>query len=260
LFDAIVIETTGLADPFPISQTLLSEPRLQKLVSLDSIVTVVDTNLFEQNFAEKSPEFQSQIAFADLIVLSKVDLLDPTQLDAVETMIHSLNAAAPVVKVTKERANVAEIFGQKLFAQKPMKLTRATKPSLMLTPRTQELHHPHTRVFSEVFELKGLVDADRFQVVLQMFLRTFGHEIYRMKGVVRIEGEDKLTLIQVVRHIVSVDKLDFDVSEDVVNRFVVIAQSDAFKPFFAELLKMSAKDFDLEAAHAQIQASIGCYP
>ncbi|MBK7844164.1 MAG: GTP-binding protein [Bdellovibrionales bacterium] len=253
LFDEIVIETTGLADPFPISQTLLSEPRLRKLVSLDSIVTVVDTNLFEQNFAEKNPEFQSQIAFADLIVMSKVDLVSPTQLEAVETMIHSLNAGARVVKVTKEKANVAEIFGQKLFAQKPMKLTQVEKPSLMLAPRKQEHHHPHTQVFSEVFELKGQIDTDRFQAVLQMFLGIFGHEIYRMKGVIRIEGEDKLTLIQVVRHMLSIDKLDFDVSDEIVNRFVVIAQNDAFKPFFAELLKMSAKGFDLEAAHAQIQ-------
>jgi hypothetical protein len=74
-----------------------------------------------------------------------------------------------------------------------------------------------------------------------------------MKGVIRVEGEDKLTLIQVVRHMLSIDKLDLDVSEGIVNRFVVIAQNDAFKPFFAELLKMSAKGFDLEAAHAQIQ-------
>ncbi|NJL26249.1 MAG: GTP-binding protein [Calothrix sp. SM1_5_4] len=68
LFDSIVIETTGLADPFPISQTLLSDPRLRDIVSIDTITTVVDAHLFDQNFAERGPEFQSQIAYADLII------------------------------------------------------------------------------------------------------------------------------------------------------------------------------------------------
>jgi G3E family GTPase len=253
LFDEIVIETTGLADPFAIAQTLLSESRLRDLVCLDSIVTVIDTNLFEMNFAEKTPEFQSQIAFADLIVMSKVDLVTPGHLEAVEAQIQSLNAGARIAKVTKEKASVAEIFGQKLFAQKPMKMTSVEKPSLMLSPRKEQHHHPHTQVFSEVFELEGQIDTDRFQAVLQMFLGTFGHSIYRMKGVIRVEGEDKLTLIQVVRHMLSIDKLDLDISESIVNRFVVIAQNDAFKPFFAELLKMAAKDFDLEAMQAQLK-------
>ena len=243
LFDEIVIETTGLADPTPITQTLLGDSRLQNILTLASVITVVDTKLFEQNFADVAPEFQAQIAFADLIVMSKIDLVSPGHLAAVQAMVQSLNKGARLVKVSKERADISEIFGQRLFSQRPLKAGQVKISGLALNPaKGMFAYHPHTQVFSEVFELPGPVEASRIQAALQLFLGTFGHEIYRMKGVIRIRGEDKLTLIQVVRHMYSIEKLDFEVHEDVINRFVVIAQTDSFKAFFAELLRAPVQD------------------
>lgn len=247
LFDEIVIETTGLADPFAIVQTLLNEKQLQDLFKLDSIVTLVDANLFDLNFQEKNPEFQSQIAYADVIVLSKTDLVSAERIEIIQAQIYELNVGAKVVKVTHEAANIAEIFGQKLFMQKPQKISDSKRPSLLSAPNKDQLyHHLHTQVFSEVFELSGQIDTERFQTTLQIFLSIFGHSLYRMKGIIRVEGENQLTLIQVVRHMLTIEKIDLNVSEQSVNRFVVIAKTDAFKPIFLDFLKMSEKGLPLK--------------
>lgn len=93
--DGILIETTGLADPGPVAQTFFSDDEMRSRFRLDSIVTVVDTKHIWQHL-DDSPEAQKQIAFADVLILNKTDLVPPGDLDKLEARIRKMNAAAKV--------------------------------------------------------------------------------------------------------------------------------------------------------------------
>ena len=90
-FDAILIETTGLADPAPVAQTFFVDDEVRQRAKLDAIVTVVDAKHLLQRL-EDSHEAEEQIAFADIILLNKTDLVSPDELAAVEKRIRSINA------------------------------------------------------------------------------------------------------------------------------------------------------------------------
>ncbi len=89
-FDAIVIETTGLADPAPVAQTFFVDDDVRARASLDAIVTVVDARHVEARLAD-SHEAEEQIAFADVILLNKTDLVDAQELERVRQRVRSIN-------------------------------------------------------------------------------------------------------------------------------------------------------------------------
>jgi G3E family GTPase len=96
-FDYILIETTGLADPGPVAQTFYMDDEMQQRLKLDGVVTLVDARHIWQRLAD-SEEAQEQIAFADVILLNKIDLVSPAELDQLEARIRQMNAAAKVYR------------------------------------------------------------------------------------------------------------------------------------------------------------------
>ena len=101
-FDAILIETTGLADPGPVAQTFFVDDQMQETLRLDGIVTLIDArHLVEQ--LDHSEETAQQIAFADVILINKIDLVTPEQVDAIIVRIRRMNAAAKIHR-TKDAA------------------------------------------------------------------------------------------------------------------------------------------------------------
>jgi G3E family GTPase len=105
-FDRIVLETTGLANPGPVAQTFFVDEGMRKEFALDGIVTLVDALHFDQQL-EDSEETRTQIAFADVIVLNKTDLVGAADLDAVERRVRGINALARIVRADPaERASV----------------------------------------------------------------------------------------------------------------------------------------------------------
>ncbi|MBA4136574.1 MAG: GTP-binding protein [Opitutus sp.] len=93
--DAILIETTGLANPAPVAQTFFTDPEMREQFSLDGIVTVVDAKHILLHL-DDSPEALKQVAFADVILLNKTDLISPGELAALEQRIHRINAVAKI--------------------------------------------------------------------------------------------------------------------------------------------------------------------
>jgi G3E family GTPase len=105
-FDRIVLETTGLANPGPVAQTFFVDAAMRDKFALDGIVTMVDARHFDQQIVN-SEETTTQVAFADLIVLNKADLVSEEQLDALEQRVRSMNALARIVRADPaERARV----------------------------------------------------------------------------------------------------------------------------------------------------------
>ena len=103
-FDYVLVETTGLADPGPVAQTFFMDDEIDAAFSLDGIVTLVDAAHIEQQLG-RSDESTEQIAFADVLVLNKTDLVNGESLDGLETRLRDMNRMARVVR--SERANVS---------------------------------------------------------------------------------------------------------------------------------------------------------
>src|ERR1700739_155248 len=103
-FAAIVVETTGLADPGPVAQTFFVDDEVKAKTRLDSVTTVVDAKHILLRLSD-SKEAREQIAFADQIVLNKTDLVSPDDLRMIEARLHRLNPLAPIHRA--ERSNVA---------------------------------------------------------------------------------------------------------------------------------------------------------
>ena len=103
-FDYVLVETTGLADPGPVAQTFFMDDEIRAEYSLDGIVTLVDAAHIEQQLG-RSDESTEQIAFADVLVLNKTDLVDGEELDRLEARLRDMNRMAQVVR--SERANVS---------------------------------------------------------------------------------------------------------------------------------------------------------
>ena len=103
-FDYVLVETTGLADPGPVAQTFFMDDEIGSAYSLDGIVTLVDAAHIDQQLG-RSDESTEQIAFADVLVLNKTDLVNGEALDGLETRLRDMNRMARVVR--SERANVS---------------------------------------------------------------------------------------------------------------------------------------------------------
>jgi Ni2+-binding GTPase involved in maturation of urease and hydrogenase len=105
-FDRIVLETTGLANPGPVAQTFFVDDAMRDKFALDGIVTMVDARHFDQQILN-SEETTTQVAFADVIVLNKADLVTDEELDALEQRVRGMNALARIVRADPvERASV----------------------------------------------------------------------------------------------------------------------------------------------------------
>jgi len=107
-FDGIIIETTGLADPAPVAQTFFVDEDIEKMYSLDGIITVVDCKHIIPRLDDEKPEgveneAEEQIAFADRILLNKVDLLEESELPAIEARLRKLNPNAEIFRTQQSK-------------------------------------------------------------------------------------------------------------------------------------------------------------
>jgi len=112
--DGIIIETTGLADPAPVAQTFFVDEEVRSRTRLDAIVTVADAKHLPQRL-EDSHEAMEQIAFADVILLNKTDLVSPEEVDALEHRIRGINPHARIHRTLKSELPTEEVMGRGAF-------------------------------------------------------------------------------------------------------------------------------------------------
>jgi G3E family GTPase len=113
-FDAIVVETTGLADPVPVAQTFFMDEDVRRKTKLDAVVAVVDAKHLPLRLKD-SREAEDQIAFADVIVLNKTDLVTPDELHAVEHAIRHINPGARIHRTTRAGVDLAAVLDRGAF-------------------------------------------------------------------------------------------------------------------------------------------------
>jgi G3E family GTPase len=191
-FDHLVIETTGLADPAPVIQTFFVDEDMQSQLSLDAVVTVVDAKHIWQHW--EADEAQEQIAFADVILLNKTDLVTPEILEELEKRIHSMNAMAKIYRTRNSELSMNALLGVKAFD-----LERA----LEIDPNFlgEDAHEHDDSVYSVALVQKGAIDGEKLNAWLSELLRNQGPDIFRMKGILNIAGEDNRFVFQGVHMI-----------------------------------------------------------
>ncbi|XZN89239.1 MAG: CobW family GTP-binding protein [Microcoleus sp.] len=186
-FDHLVIETTGLADPAPVIQTFFVDEDMRDKLLLDAVVTVVDAKHIWQHW--DSDEAQEQIAFADVILLNKTDLVTPAELAELETRIRSMNAMAKIHRTRNAEIEMSALLGVKAFD-----LNRA----LEIEPDFLGEHeHEHDdTVTSIAIQESGAVDGNKFSDWISQLLQTKGPDIFRTKGILNIAGENRRFVFQ----------------------------------------------------------------
>jgi G3E family GTPase len=113
-FDAIIVETTGLADPAPVAQTFFVDETIKAKTALDAVVAVADAKWLSERLKD-APEAKNQIAFADVILLNKTDLVSAAELDEVEARIRGINPWAKVHRTQRSQIPLNEVLGRNAF-------------------------------------------------------------------------------------------------------------------------------------------------
>lgn len=217
-FDAILIETTGLADPAPVAQTFFVDDEVRQRAKLDAIVTVVDAKHLLQRL-EDSHEAEEQIAFADIILLNKTDLVSPDELAAVEKRIRSINAYAKLHYTQKCRIEVDKVLGRGAFD-----LDRI----LELEPEFlgEDHHHHDDDVQSYSFKTMRPLNHERFQKWMGDLVAVKGPDILRSKGILAFNDEPRRFVFQGVHMLLDGDlQLPWRADEPRESRLVFIGRN-----------------------------------
>ena len=187
--DAIVIETTGLADPAPVAQTFFVDAEVTAFCKLDGIVTLVDAKHISQHLDEEKPEgveneAVEQVAFADRLILNKVDLVpDEAELAAVEEKLRAINKFAPVIRSTQSKVSVEQVLNIGAF---DLQRTLHMDPEFL---NIDGEHEHDTSVTSIGIDIPGDVNLSVLQDWFGKVLQEKATDIYRMKGILAIENE-----------------------------------------------------------------------
>ena len=186
-FDHIVIETTGLADPAPVIQTFFVDEDMRDTLLLDAVVTVVDAKHIWQHW--DADEAQEQIAFADVVLLNKTDLVTDEELAELEKRIRAMNAMAKIYRTHNAELQMDALLGVKAFD-----LNRA----LEIEPDFLGEHaHEHDETVTSVAIVEsGAIDRNKFSDWIGELLRTQGTNIFRTKGILNMAGENTRFVFQ----------------------------------------------------------------
>ncbi len=197
-FDGIIVETTGLANPAPVAQTFFVDEDVKAKTRLDAIVTVVDALNFIARL-EDAPEAADQVAFADVIVLNKLDLVTNEALAAVEVRIRRINRFAEIHHATKGDVPIDRLLGLNAF---DLSRVLARVPDFL----DEEAEHTHNEHLTSVsFQVAAPLDAAKFQTWIGHILQTQGGNLLRTKGILSYKNEDRRFAFQAVHMIADGD-------------------------------------------------------
>jgi G3E family GTPase len=223
-FDYILIETTGMADPGPVAQTFFMDDEIQGKTALDGIITLVDAKHVLLHW--DTNEVQEQIAFADVIMLNKTDLVTPAELDALERRIRGMNAVARIYRTKNSQINLDHVLNVKGF---DLDRILEHEPDFLKNSghkhKEEHKHHDHDHsecdhdhghcehehehedehkhsldvhdhhdhkhdesVSSVGIVIEGDLDLKKLNKWMSELLQANGQDIFRMKGVLSIKG------------------------------------------------------------------------
>ncbi|MBR0657389.1 CobW family GTP-binding protein [Plastoroseomonas arctica] len=221
--DGIIVETTGLADPAPVAQTFFADEDVKRATKLDAIVTVVDALNLPARLAD-SKEAVEQIAFADIIVLNKMDLVSPADADAIEARIRTINAYAEIRRAEKSNVPIESIIGRDAFN---LERILEREPEFL---SGDDDHEHDSEIMSVSFEVERPLDPERFNAWIQQVLAHKGQDLLRTKGILSYDGDDRRFAFQAVHMIADGDYIGPWKPEDPRKSKIVFIGRDLNRP------------------------------
>ena len=212
-FDAIIVETTGLADPAPVAQTFFMDEAIGSRTKLDAVVTVADAKWLSDRLKD-APEAKNQIAFADVILINKTDLVAPEELIELEARIRGLNPYARLHRTERAKIDIGEVLGRNAF---DLDRILEIEPSFL---ESDDHHHDHDHhhhghdhhdhshshgglkhYHDEDMQSLSLrtdkpLDPTKFMPWLQQLVATEGQKILRSKGILAFTNDDDRYVFQ----------------------------------------------------------------
>lgn len=258
-FDGVLIETTGLADPAPVAQTFFVDEKVVERYKLDGIITVVDAKHIIQHLDDEKPEdveneSVEQIAFADRIMLNKIDLVDEGQLQLVESRIKSINNFAPIFRTQNSLIEPKELINIGSF---DLDRTLEMDPEFL---DTESEHEHDQRVTSTSARFEGELNVNKLDRWIGELMRDKGEDLFRYKGVLAVKGMEQKFVFQGVHML-----FGGDFSEDIglwkngetrECRFVFIGKNLDHKALQEGLMECMAEDLRFNVGDT-VYANIG---
>ena len=175
-FDTLMIETTGLADPAPVVQSFFVDDQIKSEYQLNGVITVVDAkHIFQQ--LKQSPEAKEQIAFADMVLLNKIDLINPEDLPELEYKIRNINGAARICQTRNSDIDIATVLD-------------LCSLDLEVKAEKHDHNHKHTEDIETVaIATPGDLDGLKLSQWFRELLAEFGERIMRMKGILNLRKD-----------------------------------------------------------------------
>ncbi|HEY6600626.1 MAG TPA: GTP-binding protein [Xanthobacteraceae bacterium] len=216
-FDAIIVETTGLADPAPVAQTFFMDDNVGRKAKLDAVVTVADAKWLKDRLKD-APEAKNQIAFADVILLNKTDLVTADELGEVEARIRGINPYAKLHKTERCKIALPEVLGRNAF---DLDRILEIEPEFLGSHHHHDHAHDHDHAHhhhdgglkhyhDEEMQSVSLksdkpLDPDKFFPWIQDLVQTEGPNILRCKGILSFKDDDERFVFQGVHMILDGD-------------------------------------------------------
>ena len=256
-FDAIIVETTGLADPAPVAQTFFVDQDVQEAAKLDAVVTVADAKWLSARLKD-APEAKNQIAFADVIILNKTDLVSPEELREVEARIRGINPYATLHRSVKANVPLDAVLGKNAF---DLDRILEIEPAFLEAEDHDHDHHHHDhdcgpdcghdhhdhahghdhhdhghghglkvyhdeQMRSLSLTIDGDVDPNKFMPWVNELVQREGPSILRSKGILSFRDEPKRFVFQGVHMILDGDlQRDWKPDEKRISRIVFIGRN-----------------------------------
>jgi len=226
-FDGIIIETTGLADPAPVAQTFFVDEEVQARTKLDAVVTVADAKWLSDRLKD-APEAKNQVAFADVILLNKTDLVNADELNEVEARIRGINPYAKLYRTRKSEIDIARVLNQGAF---DLDRILEIEPAFLEEEEHDHHHHDHehgpdcgcghdhdhghhhhglhavhdSEMQSVSFSTEKPLDPEKFFPWVQNLVATEGPNILRSKGILSFQDDPDRFVFQGVHMILDGD-------------------------------------------------------
>eukprot|EP01026_Neomeris_dumetosa_P029180 TRINITY_DN23652_c0_g1_i1.p1 TRINITY_DN23652_c0_g1~~TRINITY_DN23652_c0_g1_i1.p1 ORF type:complete len:375 (-),score=35.90 TRINITY_DN23652_c0_g1_i1:113-1237(-) len=226
LFDYIVIETTGVANPGPVAASLWVDDALESSVYLDAVVTVVDAKLLLTQLQHpQEHQAEQQIAYADVIIINKIDLVSSQQMEGIQNAVRGINAMAQLFTSERCKMDVGILLNRENYKNKTF-----DKPSMVNSDHHHSHHHKVSNVSTISIRIDQPLDLERVKTCLDSLLWEEQNidvdNIYRMKGILWINHCNFKYVLQAVHDLYEVVETQqkWQIDESLQSRIVVIGK------------------------------------
>jgi G3E family GTPase len=190
-FDHLIIETTGIADPAGVASVFISDLNVQEHFELDGIICLVDSFHIEDLLKSKETEAARQISFADVLVFNKADLIHAKSLENLQKTTKNINPFAKQITASHSKIDVNKVLNIKAFEAKQVEI-KTQKVNFSLA-------HRHGNITSQTYQYFEPFDILKFRQFIQVLMHFQRMRIYRMKGILNIEGQPNKIIFQSVQ-------------------------------------------------------------